>query len=59
MKHDLSDLKRAAQSFVSAESVERMTEDVKQFRNTIAGLGFDIQNIKDHVTKNEKTIESN
>ncbi len=39
--------------------IERFTEDVKKIRIEIADNGYEVQNCKDNVSKNEKLIDSN
>ena len=59
LKNEVTELKKAAATFVTQENVQLMTEDVSKFRGQLADTGFEIQNIKDNVIKIEKTIESN
>ena len=46
-------------TFVTKDMIERFTEDVKKIRVEIADNGYEVQNCKDNVSKNEKVIDSN
>ena len=54
LKHDVADLMKKAPEFVTHENIERITEDVKQFRNGLANSNFEIQQIKDNFSLMEK-----
>ena len=57
--HEISLLKEHITKFVTAEQIERMTQDVKQFRTTIADTNYELQMVKDLSNKNEKLIDLN
>ena len=59
IKSDITTLKQQVVTFVTKESIERMTEDVKKIRIEIADNGYEVQIAKDQVSKNEKLIDSN
>ena len=59
LKADITTLKQQVVTYVTKDSIERMTEDVKKIRIEIADNGYEVQNCKDNVAKNEKMIDSN
>lgn len=42
LKSEVTELKRAASTYVTQESVQLMTEDVSKFRGQLADTGFEI-----------------
>ena len=59
IKSDITTLKQQVMTFVTKESIERMTEDVKKIRIEIADNGYEVQIAKDQVRNSEKLIDSN
>lgn len=47
IKADITTLKQQVVTFVTKESIERMTEDVKKIRIEIADNGYEVQIAKD------------